>query len=185
MLSLPPKKPFINTVIHRYEQNADDLDAAATFDTDDEEEDAAATFYFSRDLTKGPWFTVLKYKRARDNVLCHVLLVVSEGSDGLARTQSRSSTFDDKLFAVAKMQSQILMLHPRNLKASHSSFSDNLDGSLRHDVSMIQMRKQKDAADSAVKRLPAKIEIDMHDVEYLLSIGVGKFFCRTRTSRKA
>ena len=93
---------------HRYSQaDAEDADAASTSNYE---------FYAapgSAGVTKGHMFTVLKFQRALDNVLCHVLLVDSEGSDEEARaTFPGSRYFDYKLFAVAKMQSQILMIRP-------------------------------------------------------------------------
>ena len=42
--------------------------------------------------TRGQWFTVLKYRRARDNVLCHVVVIDSEGKRSLFCKNGLSGT---------------------------------------------------------------------------------------------
>lgn len=103
---LVPVKPLYSTINichHRYQQG----DAKDAHD--------ASTFHFSTKggsdgHTEGQWFTVLKYQRA-DGVRCNVLLVDSEGSGDKKRGDNRRK-LSYKLFTVARMQSQVLIIRP-------------------------------------------------------------------------
>ena len=141
---------------HRYRQDdAEDADAASTSNYEFHAADG------DHGVTKGHMFTVLKYRRARDNVLCHILLVDSEGSSDEARKKSPGTKFDYKLFGVARMQSQILMIRPNKLNVA----SDN---ALLKDQTVVLENK------TAKQILPTDVLDDIRNVEFILSLKVGK-----------
>lgn len=142
---------LLNIFYHRYRQD------------NSEDADAANTFKFSakggmRTHTEGQWFTVLKFRRARDNLLCHILLVDTEGTGSI----NRQRAMDDKLFFVARMESQILMFRDTDVGGNDTAMI------LEHHLAV---------ANKALKTLDATVQKAASAVEFLLSVGVGRDRC--------
>ena len=135
--------------------DAEDADAASTSNY----EFPAANL--TKGVTKGHMFTVLNFRRARDNVLCHILLVDSEGSGDEERKASPGTKFDYKLYALARMQSQILMIRPTHLNSAH-------ENAILEDQSIVLQSK------STKRILPIDVLDDIENVEFILSLAVGK-----------
>lgn len=105
--------------------------------------------------TAGQWFTVLQYRRARDNMLCNILLVDSEGTGG---KRAAGSQFDSKLLFISQMEANIVLLRPTGLRGTSEQDRFLFD--------------HKYLASKAMAHLPVNVQTQAHNVEYMMLLKV-------------
>lgn len=131
---------------------------------------AAENFQFSTSdglarHTKGEWFTVLQFHRARDNVLCNILLVDSEGTGDMLRDENfhpGGTAFSAMLFALASMQAQVLMAQFDPGNSVHNRFLQAYQSHLERVLSSLP---------ADVRALPS-----VTNVKSMILLRVGRFF---------